>query len=68
MKTSILWDTTPCITLKVDRRFGGIYRLHLQSGGISQAINQHEAGIRRSLSGLFFNPEDKGDMFHRNAG
>jgi hypothetical protein len=30
IKSSIFWDITPCSLLKVNRRFGGIYRLHLQ--------------------------------------
>jgi hypothetical protein len=31
----ISWDTAPCNPLKVSRRFGGIYRLHLQGRRIS---------------------------------
>jgi hypothetical protein len=30
MKSTIFWDITPCSPLKVYRRFGGTYRLHLQ--------------------------------------
>jgi hypothetical protein len=30
MKCTVFWDITPCSPLKVDRRFGGSYRLHLQ--------------------------------------
>jgi hypothetical protein len=30
MKSSSFWDITPCRQLKVNRRFGGTYRLHLQ--------------------------------------
>jgi hypothetical protein len=30
MKSSIFWDITPCSPLKVNQRFGGTYRLHLQ--------------------------------------
>jgi hypothetical protein len=30
MKSAILWDITPCSPLKVNQRFGGTYRLHLQ--------------------------------------
>jgi hypothetical protein len=29
MKSSIFWDIKTCSSLKVNRRFGGIYRLHL---------------------------------------
>jgi hypothetical protein len=31
-KATIFWDITPCSPLKVNRRFGGTYRLHLQGG------------------------------------
>jgi hypothetical protein len=30
MRSSIFWDITPCSPLKVNRRFGGTHRLHLQ--------------------------------------
>jgi hypothetical protein len=35
-KSSIFWDITPCIPLKVDWRFGGKCRLHLQSRSINK--------------------------------
>jgi hypothetical protein len=54
----VFWDITPCSLLKVDRRFGGIYRLHLQCRRVSQARDQCEAGSRQS----------SGDMFFRNVG
>jgi hypothetical protein len=41
MKSSVFWDIGPCSPLKVNRRFGGTYRLHLQ-GRISQARYQRE--------------------------
>jgi hypothetical protein len=31
MKSIIFWDMTPCSPLSFNRRFGGAYRLHLQS-------------------------------------
>jgi hypothetical protein len=49
--------------LKVDRRFGGSCRLQLQSRTVSQANSPLfllHAGL---LLGLFFDPEDGGDMF-----
>jgi hypothetical protein len=62
--------------LKVNRRFGGTYRIHLQEQIISQARNQHEAGSKKTsacyllhagfLLGFFFDSED-GDMFFRNV-
>jgi hypothetical protein len=33
----------PCSTVKVNWRFGGIYRLHVQCQRVSQARNKHEA-------------------------
>jgi hypothetical protein len=43
MKSTIFWDITPCISMKVNRRFGGTYRLHLQGRRISKARNQSES-------------------------
>jgi hypothetical protein len=40
MKSSIFWDITPCSPLKVNRRFGGTCRLHLQDRRISRERNQ----------------------------
>jgi hypothetical protein len=31
MKSIIFWNITPCSPLRVNRRFGGTYRLHLQA-------------------------------------
>jgi hypothetical protein len=53
MENPVFWDITLCSPLKVKRRFGGTCRLHL-----------HEF----SLFGLFFVPEDGGDVdFKRNT-
>jgi hypothetical protein len=73
MKNSIFWDITPCSTLKVSQHFGGTCRLHLQGRRMMQARNQDsacnllQAGF---LLGLFFDPEDGGDLFFffRNIG
>jgi hypothetical protein len=43
MMSPIFWEITLCNLLKVNRRFGGTYRLHLQSRRINEARNQHEA-------------------------
>jgi hypothetical protein len=40
IKSAILWNMTPCSQLKVNRRFGGTYRLYLQGQIISRARNQ----------------------------
>jgi hypothetical protein len=40
--TAVFWDIIPRSLLKVNRRFGGAYRLHLQ-GRIRRARYQHES-------------------------
>jgi hypothetical protein len=50
MKSSVLGDITPHIPLKVNWRFGGICRLHLQGKRISQEKNQREAGSKQSFT------------------
>jgi hypothetical protein len=45
MKSSIVWDITPCSPLNVNRPLGGTYWLRLQVWIISHARNQRE--IRR---------------------
>jgi hypothetical protein len=49
MKSSVFWDITSCSPLKMNRRFGGAFHLHLQ-GQISLARNQHEVGSNGSVS------------------
>jgi hypothetical protein len=64
MKAIIFWNITPCSALSFNRRFGGIYRLHLQNRIILLATYFH-TGL---LLSLFLDPEDGGDMFLRNDG
>jgi hypothetical protein len=45
LKSTIFWDTTPCSPLKVNRRFGGTYRLYFQGRKISRARNQRESSL-----------------------
>jgi hypothetical protein len=42
MKSIIFWDITPCSPLKVGRRFGGTYRLHLRGRRVSRSRYQRE--------------------------
>jgi hypothetical protein len=48
MKSSFLWNITPCSPLQVNWCFGGIFRLHLQ-GRTSHARNQREASSKLLL-------------------
>jgi hypothetical protein len=80
MKSSTFWDITPCSPLKVNSLFGGTCQLHLQDRRLSEARNPRENRWLRSaallatcfhfgfLFGLFFDPEDGGDMFLRYVG
>jgi hypothetical protein len=67
MKSAIFWDIKARSLLKVNRRFGGTYRLHLQVRRIREARNQCE-GKCTCFHGLLFGPEDGGDLFLRNVG
>jgi hypothetical protein len=49
MKISVSWHITPCSPLKVNRRFGGTHRLHLQLRIINQARKEHEADNKQSF-------------------
>jgi hypothetical protein len=49
MKFSILWDKTPCSTLRGSRLFGGTCLLHLQDRRISQARNKRESSSNQIL-------------------
>jgi hypothetical protein len=51
LKISIFWDITPCSPLKVNWRFGRVFRLHLQDRRKIQARNQHKAGNKRAEYG-----------------
>jgi hypothetical protein len=43
LKSSVFWDKMPCSTLKINRRFGGTYRLYLQGRRINRARSQLES-------------------------
>jgi hypothetical protein len=71
MKGSIFWYIIPCGPLKVNRCFGGKYRLHLQSRRIRQERSQHGSGLcllPAFALVLFFDPENGVDMYLRNVG
>jgi hypothetical protein len=56
MKSSILWDITPCGPLKVNQRSGGICRLHLHGLRVSE--------VRNGLHGVL---SQKRELFKTNA-
>jgi hypothetical protein len=47
MKSSVLWDITPCGSLKVNRCFGGICCLNRYGRRISQTRNKCEASSKQ---------------------
>jgi hypothetical protein len=73
MKISIFWNITPCSPSKVNRRFGGTYRLHL-SGPKNKPRNKptwsYLAACFTLVSCLVYPStlKDGGDMFLRNVG
>jgi hypothetical protein len=62
---TIFWDITPCSPLKVNRRFGVAYRLHLQGRRINRAKTSVKEGGKWTSCSTY---EDEGDMFLRNVG
>jgi hypothetical protein len=66
MKSTVFWDITQCSPLKVNRRFGGTCRLHLQDARINVAMLStcFQAGILLHL----FDPEEGGDILLRYVG
>jgi hypothetical protein len=64
MNSTIFWDITLCSPLKVNRRFGKKYRLHLRAEQAEQDTSVKAGG---TLLDLFY-PEDGGDIFLRNVG
>jgi hypothetical protein len=49
MNSTIFWDITPCSLLRVSRRFGRTYRLHVQGRKINRARNQRESRWQAEL-------------------
>jgi hypothetical protein len=60
IKSTILWDITPCSPLSVNLRFGGTYRFHFQGKKIIWTRNQRESMLQACHAGfllsLFFRP------------
>jgi hypothetical protein len=70
MKNSVFWDMGPCGCYE-NRRFGGMYRLHLQGRKI-RGREKCWTYVSRRLTlfslAYFFYSEDGDDTFHRNVG
>jgi hypothetical protein len=75
MKSTILWDITPCSPLRVNRRFGGTYHLHLQGqkNKLSKkpawkqvAISSSETSVDTQRTTRCYIPED--GTFHGKIG
>jgi hypothetical protein len=43
MKNAVFWDVAPCRSNEMNRRFGGMYRLHLQG----RKIRERETSLSR---------------------
>jgi hypothetical protein len=46
MKSSIIWNTAPYRPLKINRRFGGTWPIHLRGWRIIQAKDLHESSSK----------------------
>jgi hypothetical protein len=80
VKCSSFWDVTPCSPLKVHRRFGWIYCLHLQGRRIRRIWNQRESrwqakqlpalpkfGIKKEVGGKLKTTSPVGSPIGHNA-
>jgi hypothetical protein len=65
MKISVFCDIAPCSPLKVSKRFGGTSSVHLDGRKQTRTLVCYLLHIGLLL-GLFFDPENRGDMFFRN--
>jgi hypothetical protein len=73
MESSVFWDIALYGPLKVNRRFGGTYRFHIQDRRITREIDKRESYAYHQLSRwflaqLFFYHNDGEKKFLRNVG
>jgi hypothetical protein len=74
-KSALFWDVMQCSPVKVYRRFGGPYYIHLHCRRRKeQSTSQQEAAYFLLIAvpacylvGFLFDPEDSGNMFLRNV-
>jgi hypothetical protein len=64
----IFSDIKLCSLLKVNRRFGGEYRPHVQGRRLSQARNQRKAGIRAQDDKISQLQQESSVLHLRHAG
>jgi hypothetical protein len=62
MKNAVFWDVAPCRSCELNRRFGEMYRLHLQGRKVSHVTNRKKA---RNSFGLLFDPEHSKSFLKR---
>jgi hypothetical protein len=65
LKRSVFWDITQYSPLKVKRRFGGTYRLHLHGRSISHEGNQCENRWQAERTTCHYTSEDRTLHNHR---
>jgi hypothetical protein len=65
MKNAVFWDVAPCRSC-VNRRFGGIFRLHLEGKKIRERGTSVKMWLQTTRG--FSYPEDGGETFFRNVG
>jgi hypothetical protein len=74
MKNAVFWDVAPCRSCRLNRRFGGTYRLHLQGRKICERRTSVSRWLQTSYqsktpSYIWAGGEgDGGDMFLWNVG
>jgi hypothetical protein len=59
----VFWDIMPCSLFKINLCFGGTCLCGKQKGTAAQLVGSHWLSRAGFLRGLFFQPEDGGDMF-----
>jgi hypothetical protein len=57
---SMIWDVTPCSSVKLHRRFGGTYRLHFQRWKESKTRNELPSSLR--VQNIFWHWRRKLDL------
>jgi hypothetical protein len=67
IKSTVFWVVMPCRS-EGGRRFGGIYRHHIQSRVVEQETSICRRQASAGFVAWFTRPQDGGDIFLRNVG